>query len=86
VAEYEECPFCDRVFAVESVRRKVVGPARILRSNLRITGTAAYLRTPLERHIEEVHHKVKVRKGLRYMWLDVAEIEAQLGSRGRSKA
>jgi hypothetical protein len=33
---------------------------------------------PLEDHIRDDHHKVKLRKGSNYRWVDKKEIEARL--------
>ncbi len=33
---------------------------------------------PLRRHIEEDHHKVRVRKGSNYRWVDVKEVKRRL--------
>jgi hypothetical protein len=33
---------------------------------------------PLEEHLRAEHHKVKVRKGSNYRWIDMAEVESRL--------
>lgn len=61
VPHFEQCPFCDRVF------RTHVGP---------VAYTA--LRGPplsdLEQHLVTDHHKVKLRKGSNYKWVDESEV------------
>jgi hypothetical protein len=33
---------------------------------------------PLRRHIEQDHHKVRVRKGSNYRWVDATEVKRRL--------
>jgi hypothetical protein len=54
MGDYEQCPFCERIFAA---------PTRIYDSG------------DLDRHIRTDHHKVKLRKGTNYKWVDAAEME-----------
>ncbi len=62
--EYQECPFCDRIFEVPLMAK--VGE-----------------KTSIDRHIEKEHHKVKVRRGSNYRWLDAAEVERRLGEKAQ---
>jgi hypothetical protein len=59
VVDYQECPFCDRIFEVPQI----------------IKWTQ---KTPLEEHIEADHHKLKVRKGSNYKWMDKVQVERRL--------
>lgn len=59
--QYEQCPFCDRIF-VEGI---------ILRN--RVTGETSG--NDLEEHISTEHNKVKVRKGTNYKWMDLEEVK-----------
>ncbi len=54
MADYVQCPFCDKLFK-EPQARKTSGE------------------TPLEEHVMSAHHKVRVRKGSNYRWMDEAE-------------
>lgn len=59
MADYVQCPFCDRVFP-EPQARKASGE------------------TPLEEHTVRFHHKVRVRKGSNYRWMDESEVKKRL--------
>ena len=59
--EFEQCPFCDTLFAIEPGVR--IGSDR-----------------PIEHHIKVVHHKVRVRKGSNYKWIDRSEALKHLAS------
>ena len=62
MTEYEQCPFCDRLFEVPTV----------------YVATDPYQGHELYKHIEKEHRKVRVRKGSNYKWMDVAEVKKRL--------
>ncbi len=59
LTEYEQCQFCDKIFEKPNFLPVTLSPYR----------------TPLEKHIVDVHEKMKVRKGNNYKWMDKDEIE-----------
>jgi hypothetical protein len=58
--DYEQCPFCDRVFLVEygGMVRAISRPGW----------------SPIQQHIQDDHHKVRLRKGSNYKWIDASAI------------
>ena len=67
--EYEQCPFCDKIFEVAAIQFVTLSPYR----------------TTLEKHIVEQHKKVKVRKGSNYKWMDEAEVKRALSASSLSE-
>lgn len=69
---YVECPFCERIFE----DRYTTDDGR------RSSPPRASIREPandrLSHHIEQDHHKVRVRKGSNYKWVDAREIQQRL--------
>ena len=62
--DYEQCQFCERIFEVpvgaEGSLIELDSPRRA---------------TPLDQHIRTEHHKVRLRKGSNYKWVDAAEMK-----------
>jgi hypothetical protein len=63
--DYEQCQFCERIFQVSSATHE--SPTLLELAPVRIS--------PLDRHIREDHHKVRLRKGSNYKWVDAAEVK-----------
>ncbi len=60
--DYVECPFCVLIF--EDPGENWVHQMGE--------------KKPLDRHIEQDHHKVRVRKGSNYRWVDAKEVKRRL--------
>lgn len=60
--EFEQCPFCDKLFEVPLIRPLSLADR------------------PIDKHIKEVHNKVRVRKGSNYKWIDRSEALKHLAS------
>jgi len=61
VIDYEQCPFCDRVFKAQ--KEFVFTPSKGLTLSA------------LEVHIRSDHQKVKLRKGSNYRWVDESDLK-----------
>jgi hypothetical protein len=62
VPDYEQCPFCDRIFEVPLAGRSLIDL------------DTARPASSLDRHIRMDHDKVRLRKGSNYKWVDAGEM------------
>ena len=97
--EYDECPFCDRLFEKRGLFLVDHGMGDETAPNLmehQFKGDHHKIlllldqgmgggTTPnlLEQHIKKDHHKVRVWKGRNAKWIDVAELKRRLAKAGQ---